>query len=200
MALACLWLVWVLGQQTGTQGLALLALAATGLVLLLWVIGRRQRGEQQGLALLGLGLAVMIGATILIALAPQSFKPVRDETNGLGSEPYAPARLAALRAEGRTVFVNLTAAWCITCRVNELLALSSDKVAAAFRARDVAYLKGDWTLRDPDISRLLAAYGRNGVPLYLVFPAGAPRALTLPQLLSEDIVIRAVQDAALPAR
>jgi thiol:disulfide interchange protein DsbD len=116
----------------------------------------------------------------------------------LAVEPYSPARLAGLRQEGRPVFVNVTAAWCITCRVNEALALSSDRVAQAFRDRDVAYLKGDWTLRDPDISRLLAAYGRDGVPLYLLFAPGAARAVTLPQILTEERVIRALSGAALP--
>jgi thiol:disulfide interchange protein DsbD len=199
MMLACLWLVWVLGQQIGWGGLGLLGLGAAGLGLALRAIGRHQRGGTRGLAVLGGGIAALIAAIALITVTPLSPRSVSDVST-VPSESYAPGRLAALRAEGRPVFVNLTAAWCITCRVNELNALSSDAVAAAFRTYDVVYLKGDWTLRDPQITRLLAAYGRNGVPLYLIFPPHAARGVVLPQLLSEEMVIRALSAAALPAR
>jgi thiol:disulfide interchange protein DsbD len=199
MMLACLWLVWVLGQQIGWAGLGLLGLGAAGLGFALRAIGRHQRGGPRRLVVLGGGIIALIAAITLIAVTPLSLRSARD-VSAVPSESYAPNRLAALRAEGRPVFVNLTAAWCITCRYNELSALSSETVAAAFRAHDVAYLKGDWTLRDPEITRLLAAYGRNGVPLYLIFPPHAARGVMLPQLLSEDMVIRALSAAALPAR
>ena len=101
-------------------------------------------------------------------------------------------RVAELRAEGRIVFVNATAAWCISCQVNERVALRGEAVQSAFAARGVAYLKADWTGGDPAIAALLRAHGRDGVPLYLVYPAGGGAPEVLPQLLTEGIVLRAI--------
>ena len=103
--------------------------------------------------------------------------------------------VAALQAEGRPVFVNLTAAWCITCKVNEQLVLRTGPVQAAFAARNLAYLKGDWTNGDPAIGALLREHGREGVPLYLVYPAGGGGPVLLPQVLTEGIVLRALEAA-----
>jgi thiol:disulfide interchange protein DsbD len=110
-----------------------------------------------------------------------------------GWEPYSPERLQALRAQGRPVFVNLTADWCITCLVNERVALGTDRVAEAFAKAGVVRLKGDWTRGDETITRLLAEHGRSGVPLYLYYPAGTgTRAAVLPQLLSPQTVLAAL--------
>jgi len=90
------------------------------------------------------------------------------------------------------VLVNFTAAWCITCKVNERVALSTDAVRRALDERGIAYLKGDWTRRDPEITRELQRYGRSGVPLYLLYPAGPGLPDVLPQLLSEGLVLQAL--------
>ncbi|MBR0673176.1 thioredoxin family protein, partial [Neoroseomonas soli] len=111
---------------------------------------------------------------------------------GPGAEAWSESRVAALRAEGHAVFVNATAAWCITCQVNERVALRSEAVRAAFAARSVAYLKADWTGGDPAIGALLRAHGRDGVPLYLLYPAGGGAPEVLPQILTEGIVLRAL--------
>jgi thiol:disulfide interchange protein DsbD len=111
-------------------------------------------------------------------------------------EAYSPERLSALQAEGRPVFVNYTAAWCVTCQVNERVAFSTRIAAEAFEASGTVYLKADWTRRDAVIAEDLARFGRAGVPLYLVYPAGGGEPRILPQLLTPDIVARAVQDAA----
>jgi thiol:disulfide interchange protein DsbD len=193
MGLACLWLVWVLNAQTGFGGVLFWLLAAAGLALFLWALGRRP-------LLIAAGAALMLAGAVLLAVVPLKPPGTAVQAGGPASAPYTADRLAQLRAEGRPVFVNLTAAWCITCRVNEALALSSTHVQEAFAARNVAYLVGDWTLRDPQITQLLAAYGRNGVPLYLFFAPGAARAVTLPQILTEGTVIDALSAAALPLR
>ena len=91
------------------------------------------------------------------------------------------------------VFVNFTAAWCITCKVNDLVALSSDKVRAVFEMNNVSYLEADWTNEDPVITRALAEYGRSGVPLYLLYAKGNSSARILPQILTESIVIEAIE-------
>jgi thiol:disulfide interchange protein DsbD len=103
-------------------------------------------------------------------------------------EPWSPRRLAEARAEGRPVFVNFTAAWCITCLVNEQTSLASAAVKAAFARKGVAYLKGDWTSRDPEISRVLERHGRSGVPLYLLY-TGRGEPVVLPQILTPATVL-----------
>jgi thiol:disulfide interchange protein DsbD len=117
---------------------------------------------------------------------------------GLSFEPFSAERVAELRAQGIPVFVNFTAAWCITCLVNERLALRSSAVAATFARKGVVSLKADWTTRDPQIARVLESFGRSGVPLYLLYPrAAAGRAAgeptVLPQILSEEMIIDAVE-------
>jgi thiol:disulfide interchange protein DsbD len=100
--------------------------------------------------------------------------------------------LAEARASERPVFVNMTAAWCITCLANERVALARSAVVEAFAERDLLYLKGDWTNRDARITDYLAEFGRSGVPLYVYYPPGAPPRL-LPQVLTESIVLDALQ-------
>ena len=110
-------------------------------------------------------------------------------------QAWSPDRLADLRAQHKPVLVNFTAAWCVTCQVNERLAFSSQQVATAFKRSGAAYLVADWTNRDPVIAKALADQGRIGVPLYLVYgAAGNPRVL--PQLLTPTTVSEALDDAA----
>jgi thiol:disulfide interchange protein len=105
----------------------------------------------------------------------------------LGAQPFSEARLAALQAEGRPVFVYFTADWCVTCKVNEKAVLDRDEVADAFADSKVAVLVGDWTRGDAAISRFLERHGRSGVPFYLYYPPGRP-AQVLPQLLTVSAV------------
>jgi thiol:disulfide interchange protein DsbD len=100
--------------------------------------------------------------------------------------------VAQLRAEGRAVFVNFTAAWCVTCKVNEAVALSSPRLRQAFAQRGVAVLEGDWTNRNDAIAAELAAHGRAGVPLYLYYPPHGGAPVVLPQILTEDAVLHAI--------
>ncbi|MGH7366830.1 MAG: thioredoxin family protein, partial [Candidatus Rokuibacteriota bacterium] len=113
-------------------------------------------------------------------------------------EPFSPQRLAELRAQGKPVFVNVTAAWCITCLVNERVALRSPAVTEAFARKGVVYLKADWTNRSAEIAAVLGSFGRSGVPLYVVYPARAGQAVApaprvLPQILSEATIIEAIE-------
>jgi thiol:disulfide interchange protein DsbD len=113
----------------------------------------------------------------------------------LASDTYSPAKLAALRAQGRPVLVNYTAAWCVSCQVNDRVALSTRGVADALGQANGAYLKADWTKRDPEIAAELASYGRAGVPLYLVYGAKGGAPVILPSILTEGIVVRAIAAA-----
>jgi thiol:disulfide interchange protein DsbD len=193
------WLVWVLSIQAGPNGVAA---ALAGMVLVafaafLYEAGRAASGGWRGVAMASAVLA-LLGALGVTSFAPRGAAPSATAGGGEGAtlayETYTPARLAALRAEGRPVFLNLTAAWCITCLVNERVAIATREVETAMRENGVVYLKGDWTNRDPAITALLAEFGRNGVPLYVAYPSkdtgGSPRVL--PQILTPGEVAAAL--------
>jgi thiol:disulfide interchange protein DsbD len=110
----------------------------------------------------------------------------------LVSEPWSPARVIELQNEGRAVFVNFTAAWCVTCKVNEGVAFTP-RLAAGFAETNTAYLVGDWTNRDEAIAGALAQYGRAGVPLYLYYPADGGEPQVLPQVLTESLVLQTIE-------
>jgi thiol:disulfide interchange protein DsbD len=207
--LTAAWLVWVLALQAGAGAvLALLvAMVLTGFAAWLYDIAHGLSGGRRGLAN-AVCLAAGVGA-LALALWPQAgAAPLpaaasAGPDNGtaraadrLAAEPFSFARLDELREAGAPVFVNLTAAWCITCQVNERLALSSPWVARVFAERGIVYLKGDWTNRDPEVTRLLESFGRSGVPLYLFYRPGDAQAEILPQFLTESTVVEAVE--ALP--
>jgi thiol:disulfide interchange protein len=119
---------------------------------------------------------------------PEGTRAAQDR---LGYEPFSPARLATLAAEHRPVFVNMTAAWCLTCLVNEHTTLDRAVVRRAFADRQIVALKGDWTRQNPDITAFLQQFGRSGVPLYLLYDRmGAPTIL--PQILTEGEILDAV--------
>ncbi|HUG40667.1 MAG TPA: thioredoxin family protein, partial [Longimicrobiales bacterium] len=118
----------------------------------------------------------------------------------LGWETFSDAAVSAHRAQGRPVFVDFTAAWCISCQVNERVALHTRAVRDAFAAADVALLQADWTRRDPAITRALASFGRSGVPLYVLYPADpAAEPVLLPSLLTPGVVLDALAKLPGPA-
>jgi thiol:disulfide interchange protein len=175
MFLTALGLAWVLGRETGVDGMALGLGAALLLGVALWWLGRGGRWP----ALIVLALAV---AAPLFLLPDEP--PAAAQAEGpLSAEPFSEARLAALRAAQTPVFVYFTADWCLTCKVNERGAMAGAEVAEAFRARGIKVLVGDWTRGDPAIGRFLERQGRSGVPLYLFYAPGRD-AEVLPQLLT----------------
>jgi thiol:disulfide interchange protein/DsbC/DsbD-like thiol-disulfide interchange protein len=215
------WLAWVLTQQRGADGLAILLAGAVLLGFAAWLWGRTQTSGSPRPVLAGSMAAVLAALAVVgsawtvrspvdgadpVAAQGTAGRPVASPDAGAvaaastrGWEPYSPERLQQLRAEGRPVFVNLTAAWCITCLVNERVALDTSRVIEAFARADITRLKGDWTQGDARITRLLAEHGRSGVPLYLMYPAKGGAPVLLPQLLTPDTVIDAIA-AARPDR
>ncbi|KPK81705.1 MAG: hypothetical protein AMS25_05275 [Gemmatimonas sp. SM23_52] len=192
------WLLWVFGHQTGVDGASLLLLALTFLGLAAWILGRWSAPSRTGTARAVARAAATLILLLVGALAWAGSRMVSDEPAvRLGSEwqPFSPARVEELRSEGRPVFVDFTAAWCLTCQVNERVALADAAVQDAFRERDVALLKADWTKRDPQITEALRSFGRSGVPLYVLYSAdpGVPPRI-LPELLSAGTVLEALAD------
>jgi len=183
------WLLWVLSQQTDARayGGALAGLVAVAFAA--WLYGQ-WRPDNWRLGLLGAGLAAALALSIGPLLATDT--PAQSRAASRDVKPWSEARVRELTAAGRPVFVNFTAAWCITCKVNEQLALSTDNIRQLFEARSVVYLVADWTRRDPAITQQLERYGRSGVPLYLLYSASAEPPRVLPQLLTEGIVAEAL--------
>ncbi|MBT9473470.1 MAG: protein-disulfide reductase DsbD domain-containing protein [Pseudomonadota bacterium] len=201
---AAAWLVWVLTIQAGNTALARIFAAAVVLALAAWLLGVAQHRRAQGgkpLALAGIGGALAVVAA-LAAVWPSYGEPqaassaaAEGGTANVPYEAYSPEKLAAAQAAGKPVFVNFTAAWCVTCQVNEKVALTSQGVADAFKQTGAVYLKADWTLKDAVIEAELAKHGRAGVPLYLVYGAKGGEGVILPQILTEGLIVRALKDA-----
>jgi thiol:disulfide interchange protein len=189
------WLLWVLIQEVG-PGDAFAALF--GLVLIafaVWMFGRTRLASPIG-RFLGTGLAAVGGAAaIVLATSLTNAGGVAHGSaaaeDGLHYEPFSAQRLSALKAEGKPVFVNLTAAWCVTCLINERVALDSAAVREAFTERHVTSLKGDWTNQNPEITGFLQQFGRSGVPLYLLY-TGNGKPVVLPQILTAASVVDAL--------
>ena len=191
------WLVWVFGHQTGIDGVLRLLLGLTLLALGLWIWGQwvtlsaaertkwAARTAAAGFIVAGLVLAATSAPTATAA-------PSSKAAEGIAWEVYSEERVAEHRAAGRPVFIDFTAAWCLTCKVNERVAFSSNEVQQLVKARNIAMLKADWTSKDPAITRALAGFGRSGVPLYVLYEAGpAAQPRLLPEILSPGILLNA---------
>jgi len=188
---AALWLAWVFAQQTGADDLAKLFAAGVIVALAAWLAGLAQKRVALGGRAVGLTAAAALATLVAVGAVVWP----KDAAAELTSEPYSAARLAELRAEGRPVFVNYTAAWCVSCQVNDKVAISTGEVRSAFARHKVAYLKADWTKRDASIAAELASHGRAGVPLYLVYGRSGGDGVILPSILTPDIVVKAVEAA-----
>jgi thiol:disulfide interchange protein DsbD len=140
-------------------------------------------------------LALAVGLSLAITAQTEN-ADFGTQSAVLKAEPFTQNRLDELNAQGRPVFVNLTAAWCITCKVNERVALRSSAVVQAFHAGGIAYLKGDWTKANPEITALLEHFGRAGVPLYLFYPGQGAEPRVLPQLLTAGLVLDGIKPQA----
>lgn len=183
-ALALAWLAWRLGGPAFAGAAVALSLVA---VVALALLGSRQRKGASSARIMIPGallmLAIASGATPLLATSGATA-----EAGLLDAKPFSEAALARARKAGRPVFVYFTADWCLTCKVNEGVAIEREATRDAFRTADVYVLRGDWTRRDPEITKFLTAQGAAGVPLYLWYPAGGGAAQKLPQVLTPEML------------
>ncbi len=193
-----IWLIWVFGQQTGIGGAtyllsALLLVTAAG-----WMVGRWHRTDlRSGVVARVVSLVVLAGAIGLVARGSAQQAPLMEV--GEGWTPFAPEEVNAVLAQGRPAFVDFTAAWCLTCQVNERVVLNTETIQEAFREWNVALFKADWTRYDPVITEALEALGRSGVPVYVLYD-GTPGAVPnlLPAILTEQIVLDALETVLSP--
>jgi thiol:disulfide interchange protein DsbD len=192
MYAAAAWMVWVLAIGTGPTGVAaiLAAMVALALALWLWSVTRDLSGGGRVASIVAALLIALAGLAGLSLLRTAS-APAQAAAKSVG-EPYTAAKLAQLRAANTPVFVDATAAWCITCLVNEEAVLSKPPVKDAFAAKKVVYMVADWTNRNDEITRLLKENGRSGVPMYLYYGPGAAKPVILPQILTQSGVLQAI--------
>lgn len=194
------WLVWVFGQQAGNDGVLRLLLALLLGSMGAWALGRFRDGRSHFLART-FGGACVVGAVFLVAMAasPPPTSPAAAAVHADGVEWLAwdPQAIPRHRSEGRIVFVDFTADWCLSCKVNERVALAGAEFADSIRAHSAVVMKADWTRADPRITEALASFGRSGVPLYVVYPRDPARQpIVLPQVLTPAIVREALDSAA----
>jgi thiol:disulfide interchange protein len=188
MLATVVWLAWVLGQQTGIDGVTALLSVLVAMAFALWAWGRIDSGGLARVAWSTTGV-VLLGAVLAWALPSwQDAKAAPASSTDARWEPWSSERVAALNAEGRSVFVDFTAAWCVTCQLNKRTTLGDAAVLADLDARRVALLRADWTRRDAAISDELARLGRNGVPVYAIYKPGRPLPTLLPELLSPQVL------------
>lgn len=184
---AVVWLVWVISQSAGPDGVLAVGMALTALGLGAWLLGLGQsaRGGRLAISLAALSLLAAFGSlTPLIAEPPAQSSDRADA--------FSELVLAAALATGRPVFVNVNAAWCVSCLVNERIALRAPAVEAEFTRQGVIMLKADWTRRDDAISAYLRQFDRDGVPLYVLYPADRGAPIVLPQILTPGLVLAAL--------
>jgi len=202
MFLTCVWLFWVLGQQTDMNAVAWMLLAVVGLALVAWAWGLAQRGAP-AYRWLAAAAAIAVALTALPlsraanpAAPALAAAPVAGASAGGGAAPadwagWSPQVQQSALADGRAVFVDFTAAWCITCQANKRLVLGDERVVQAFARGNVLRLEADWTRRDETIARELTRFHRSGVPMYVLYDRrGTPHLL--PEILSTDGVLAAL--------
>ena len=197
---SAVWMIWVLTQQTGPDGVIY---ALGGMILIafaIWLLRLGSAGTLGAWLRRGLAAAALLLAFAAVLKLQDGPATAASASGGPstgvsfeGWERFSRARMTEAAAAGKPVFVDFTAAWCITCLVNERVALETPAARRAFEESGTVKLKGDWTNRDPEITSLLKELGRAGVPLYLYWAPGAERPKILPQMLTEAAIVSELQ-------
>ena len=200
------WLVWVLGQQTDMNGVFSILMV---LILITFTIWLWQKTRTITMPLKALGILACAGMLIGAGMQVHSYSSASSAdinrvtasvSETAHDQTFKVCTLNSLREQGQAVFVNMTAAWCITCLANEKVALSSTELETFFSDNKITYLKGDWTNQDAEITEYLQSFGRNSVPLYVFYPAkngndAQTLPIVLPQILTVDTVVDSMQSA-----
>ena len=182
-----LWLFWVAGRQTGINTMSAALAGALMLALGLWLWDHRSWRKVATIACIG--VAIALGAVRGLDGGPGTSTEFAD-----GKVRWSERNVIALREQGKAVFVDVTADWCITCKANEAAVLFTEDISLAFESSGVVYMIADWTNHNAEIAALLEKHGRTGIPLYLMYPADPDaEPLILPQILTKSIVLDALQ-------
>nr|WP_255771790.1 thioredoxin family protein [Microbulbifer guangxiensis] len=187
--LTVIWLLWVLGRLLGEDGWLIGTLLLVALVFAIWLGRTIRRGGRI------VGYLVSITA-LVVAFSALQFREGKSPLAESGAwQPFDPAAIEDARQQGRGVFIDYTAAWCITCQVNKKLVLDLPEIQQVFERNDVYLVRADWTDHNPEITRALAALGRNSVPVYAWYAPGASRPRLLPQILQESMITGLFEDS-----
>lgn len=177
-----IWLLWVLSRLVGDDGWLIGASLLLLIALAIWLVRSERRWVRAGAWALGL-VAILVSVQRLQTLEA----PVTATASASAWQPFDIQQIAAAQQKGQAVFIDYTAAWCITCQVNKKLVLDTDEANALFEQHDVLRIRADWTRYDENITQALAALNRNSVPVYVFYPAGGGREI-LPQILTMDSI------------
>lgn len=199
------WLAWVVGRQAGVDVMGALLAAMTIMSLALWLFGRSAHSSSAATryvrvgvagASLALALSVAVGSALIAGPVEAAASNGTGRTAGsdLAWQPFTDSTLRAARQSGAVVMLDVTADWCLTCKLNDRVAFAPDRVRAALDSGNVQLVRADWTSRSPEITRLISGFGRSGVPVVVLYPPGErSEALLLPTLLTPGIVLRALE-------
>jgi len=191
-----IWLAWVLAQAYGASVLAALLASFLLLAIAGWFLGRwpakRWAAAIAAVILLGVIALAFYSQKVVGESAEQTSQANLNSATTGTWEPWSAERQAAYQSQGRPVFVDFSASWCLSCQVNERVALNRPEVQEAFRAGNVALLKADWTRHDEAITQALTALGRSGVPAYALYAPGESQPQMLPEALTPGIVMDAL--------
>ena len=210
MMATLLWLLYVLGKQLGMESVIWTGAFLLAVGVACWLVGRfatltasRARFAITWVAaiiLVVLGYYVFLESALdirsVIAGVPGSTESVGTNPEGIQWKPFSVAGVESALNDEKPLFIDFTAEWCLTCKVNEHSVLTDQRVVEKFRTSNITAVRADWTNRNPDITKLLARFGRSGVPLYVIFPAGKPDApIVLPEVITTSMVIDAIDRA-----
>lgn len=193
-----IWLAWVFGQQVGIDGLTNLLIGLLLMSMGIWILNRWKATQISNVSRIvsrAFVILLIVGGFFISASSnAQTSGTLTSETDPYGIEwqAYSEDQLDQHLAENKNVFIDFTAAWCITCKANERIVFSSDEVKDKFKDLNFVMMKADWTNRNPEITRALESFGRNGVPLYVIYHKDLDEPMILPELLTPGIVMDAL--------
>lgn len=204
MFAAAAWLLWILAQQVGSAGLGLLLTCVVLTAMVAWLHGLAQRRSMAGRSALWLHAGTVAGVAIMCAVGAKAVDMPADRGSQIATRTVAdrapitwsPERVALERAAGHPIFVDFTAAWCLTCKVNEKAVLSTEAFRNAIARSGTVFMVADSTNYDVRVEDVMASLGRSGLPLYLVYPADGGQPVVLPQILDRKTVEMALEKAS----